>query len=141
MDEMIFLGAVVVLVVAGLLLVRWIVGKQTGRKPNHPVYSASSRLKPHRPHHRPATHSMIHNHSVERMQTGADVWRTSRLKANESRWESGVVVANKILSDSELALEERDPEEGHGLPPIRYEPTGTGHGSAGRSRSPKPPKN
>jgi hypothetical protein len=142
MDEMTFLGALVLLVIAGLLLVRMIARKQTGRKPDHPVYSESSRRKPH---HHPAHHSMVHSHSAERMQAGTDIWRTSRLKANESRWETGVVVANKILSDSELALEERNPEEGHGMEPIRYKPTGTGptgtgQGSRSGSATSKPRK-
>lgn len=134
MDEMIFIGALVVLVIAGVFLIKVIQRKNTGRKPNHPVYQQSSR---HKPHHRPASHSMVHSHSTDRMQADNGVWRTSRLKSNETRWESGVVVANKILTDSELALEERDTEESHGHKPAAHKPTGTWNGSSNRSRGTK----
>lgn len=128
MDEMIFLGTLVLLIVAGLLLARRVMHRQTGRKRNHPIYRESknaARGFRNKPHHRPATHSLMHSHSADRMQSGNDIWKTSRLKANESRWEKGVVVANRILTDSELALEEREPEAGHGLKPESYKPTGT----------------
>lgn len=132
MDEVIFLGALLVLVVVGLLLARTFFRKQTGRQRHHPVYHHSSGRNRS---HRPASHSLVHDHSTTRMHAADDVWRSARLKSAETRWESGVVVANKILTDSELALEDREPEEGHGMPSIDYKPVGTSRSPARKSAS------
>ena len=136
MDEMIFLGTVMVLIVAGLLLFRAFSKKKSGRsKPHHPAHrDAFSR----RSSHMPASHTLLHSHSTDRVHAADDIWRSSRVRANESRWETGVVVANKILTDSELALEEREPEQGHGMSSIDYKPTDTSRSpakSAGKRRS------
>lgn len=119
MDELIFLAALAV--IAGVL---WFVGRsvlnmRNGRRRDHPVYHETHSRQPS---HRPASHTLVHSHSTDRLHASDDVWRNSRLKASESRWDSGVIVANKLLSDSELALEERNPEEGHGMPSIEYRP-------------------
>jgi hypothetical protein len=138
MNELVFLGTLIVLVIAGFLLARYITHKQTGRQRNHPVYHESSSKKHS---HRSASHTLVHSHtSANRMHAADDIWRTQRLKANEAHWESGVVVANKILTDSELALEERQPEQEHGMSSIHYKPTGTSprgqaSKSAGKGRS------
>jgi len=119
MDELKFLGILAGLLVAAIALGKWISRKRTGRKPNHPIYNPERRKHTG---HRHAGHPLIHNHSAERRHISDDVWRGSRVKSNESHWESGVIVANKILTDSELALEEREPTQGHGAAGIGYSP-------------------
>ncbi|MDZ4728829.1 MAG: hypothetical protein SH820_02680 [Xanthomonadales bacterium] len=120
MDEFIFLGTLGTLLVGVILLVKRISSRRTGRQPHHPVYHESSARKPK---HRPAGHTLVHSHSTKRINAKEDIWRASRIKANEAHWQPGVIVANKILTDSELALEEKDPEQGHGMPSIKYSPT------------------
>lgn len=122
MDVMIFLGTLVVMLVAGLLLARMISSKHTGRKRNHPVYHETSNTQHG---HRPASHTLVHSHtSANRMHAADNIWRNHRLKADEAHWQSGDVVANRILTDSELALEERQPEQEQSMPSIEYRPTG-----------------
>jgi hypothetical protein len=119
MDEFIFLGVLVALVVGVALLVKSISSMRTGRRRNHPIYRDSSARKPR---HRPAGHTLVHSHSTKALNTKNDIWRDSRAKAYESNWQPGVIVANKLLTDSELALEEKEPEQGHGMPSIKYTP-------------------
>lgn len=133
MDELIFLAALIAIVGAILFVGRSLLNKQTGRRRDHSAYHETHHRQPS---HRPASHKLVHSHSTERVHASDEIWRNTRVKANETRWESGVVVANKILTDSELALEERDPEEGHGMPSIVYKPVKMSEGE-GKSAAKK----
>lgn len=132
MDELIFLSIVLVLV-AGIvwLAVRIMSGKDR-RKSNHAVYRRQGANK--RPAHKLAGHSLVHSHSAKDLKASDEIWRSSRVKAYESQWKPGVIVANKILTDSELELEKRAPSQGHGMRSIDYSPTTFSNRSAGKKR-------
>lgn len=131
MDKLVLAGSVILLLVLAFWLAKLVQRRHSGRKPNHPVYQ-ESRTK--QPRHRPAAHTLVHSHSTQRMHTSEDMWRASRAKSGESRWEPGVIVANKILTDSELALEERDRSDGHGIHTVDYKPTDSPRESAKQTR-------
>ncbi len=134
MEELIFLGVLVVLAASIVWLSVRIKNKNHGRKPDHPVYrhGVSRQSK-----HKLAGQTLVHSHSAKRLQASDDIWRARRIKANEAHWQPGVVVANKILTDSELELEKREPEQGHGMPRFDYSPGTSSNRSsrtAGRKR-------
>jgi hypothetical protein len=118
-DELKFVGILAGLLVAAIALVKWVGNKRTGRKPNHPIYHPE---KSKRAKHQHARHAVIHNHPSQRMHASDRIWRDSRAKTTEAHWESGVIVANKILTDSEMALEKREPSQGQGAVGIGYSP-------------------
>jgi hypothetical protein len=125
MEVLQFLGALLLLVIGGAIVyIRAQRKKDIGRDPKHPVYH-SSRTRRTKKHH--AGDNLVHSHSTRRMHTHASdkLWRSSRVKVNEEHWESGVIVANKILTDSELALEDREEQHGYAMPSIDYEPVDT----------------
>ncbi len=123
MDELVFLGTMVLILAVVIWLAKVIRNKKTGRKSSHPIYQHNTRK---RTPHQHKSHAMMHSHSSsERLHATDDIWRNSRVKVTESNWQSSVIVANKILSDTELALEKREPAHGHGMSTIDYKPDET----------------
>jgi hypothetical protein len=120
MDVLVFLGSLVLLAVIAIWLAKAISRSGSGRKRSHPTYHESVNKSSKR--RRPA-HSLVHSHSADRLHAKEDIWRASRIRANEARWQPGVIVANKILSDSELKLEERESLPGNAGRGIDYSPS------------------
>jgi hypothetical protein len=125
MDVLLFLGALVLLVIGGaIIFVRAERKFDSGRDPKHSIYQPS-RTRRNKRHH--GGDHLVHSHSTRRMHTPASdkLWRSSRVKVNEEHWESGTIVANKILTDSDLALEDQEDRHGYAMPTIDYKPVDT----------------
>jgi hypothetical protein len=121
MNEFIFLIVLAALVGTAFLIFKRINRQSTGRQKNHPVYHEESTAR--KAKYQPAGPTLVRSHAAQALNAKEDMWRASRIKANETNWQPGVIAANKILTDSEWALEEQEPELGHGIPTIKYTST------------------
>ncbi len=119
MNELMFIAVLAVMIGGIIFLVKRISNSGTGRKSNHPLYHERSVRQPS---HRPATHKLVHNHSNQGLKKAEDIWRTSRAKTDEAHWQSDVMMANRIYSDSELTTEEKVPKRDDRIHSIKYSP-------------------
>lgn len=122
MDVLLFLGALLLLVIGGVVVLRRAERKKDmGRSSHNSVYHPSHTRRTKRHH---AVDNLVHSHSTSRMQVhnSNDLWRSSRVKVNEEHLETGTFVANKVLTDSELGSSGREENHGAQMPSIKYEP-------------------
>jgi hypothetical protein len=120
MNEVMFVGSIVLLALVVLWLASLFRRRNSGRDPKHRVYHDN---RARSPRHRPAAHSMMHSHSTQSLLNSHDeIWRASRAKADESHWVPGVIVANKILTDSERTEKGAEQEHGYRVQTVEYKP-------------------
>jgi hypothetical protein len=119
MDTVSFFGAAAAVVIAAIWLIRQLDRSSAERKRKKEIYNQNRTAANHHQH---TGHKLVHSHSAERMQSGDDIWKASRLKVNESHWKGDAFVANRILTDAERKNEEKDIPAGSGIPTIEYTP-------------------
>jgi hypothetical protein len=120
MNEIMFVGSIALLALLVLWLASLIRRRDTGRNPK-PTVDHETHVRA--PRHRPAAHSIKHEHLPQSLLYSHDeVWRASRAKADESHWVPGVFVANQVLTDAERAARGADQEHGYRARTVEYKP-------------------
>lgn len=129
MAELSFLGSLALIVLGGFFLFRSLSRKdrhdRSRKELYRPTQADSSRVA-----HRNAGHRLVHSHAAPHLNSKDDLWRTSRVKVNESHWETNkqsTFVAHKLRSDFEAGSSKKESSHGLAMPTVEFTPVEPPH--------------